>query len=42
LGLAGYDTANGRGVYEVGKVEQYERDPEASRWHMQLGATLTF
>jgi hypothetical protein len=42
LRLAGYDTANGRGVYEAGKVEQFERDPGASRWHMQLGATLTF
>ena len=42
LGLAGYDTANGRGVYEAGPVEQFERDPGAWRWHTQLGATLTF
>jgi hypothetical protein len=42
LRLAGYDAANGRGVYEVQPVEQFERDPNAWRWHMQLGATLTF
>jgi hypothetical protein len=29
-------------VYEVQPVYQFPRDPEASRWHMQLGATLTF
>jgi hypothetical protein len=42
LRLVGYDAANGRGVYEVQPVYQFERDPNAWRWHMQLGATLTF
>jgi hypothetical protein len=42
LRLVGYDTANGRGVYEVQPVRQVERDPNAWRWHMQLGATITF
>ena len=42
LRLTGYDTVNARGVYEVGEVERFERDPGAWRWHMQLGATLTF
>jgi hypothetical protein len=42
LRLAGYDPVNGRGVYEVQPVYQFEREPGAWRWHMQLGATLTF
>jgi hypothetical protein len=42
LRLDHYDSANGRGVYEVQPVYQFERDPGAWRWHMQLGATLTF
>jgi hypothetical protein len=42
LPLVGYDSANGRGVYEVQPVYQFPRDPGGWRWHMQLGATLTF
>jgi hypothetical protein len=42
LRLAGYDTVNRRGVYEVQPIHQFEREPGAWRWHMQLGATLTF
>ena len=34
--------ANGRGVYELVPVYRRQVDVEASRWRMQLGATLTF
>jgi hypothetical protein len=42
LRLDHYDAVNGRGVYEVQPVYQFEREPGAWRWHMQLGATLSF
>jgi Carboxypeptidase regulatory-like domain len=42
LHLVGYDQANQRGVYEVLPVNRKERDFEATRWRMQLGARYTF
>jgi hypothetical protein len=42
LHLAGYDAANQRGVYQVFPVNRRERDIEATRWRMQLGARCTF
>jgi Carboxypeptidase regulatory-like domain/TonB dependent receptor len=42
LQLAGYDGTNGRGVYEPLSVYRRETDAYASRWRLQLGATLSF
>jgi len=42
LQLAGYDQANQRGVYSVFPVNRRERDIEATRWRMQLGARYSF
>ena len=42
LGLVGYDQANGRGIYEVLPVNGGQRDDEATRWRMQLGARYSF
>ena len=42
LDLAGYDGANGRGVYRLVPVFRREIDVEASRWRVQLGGTLSF
>ena len=43
LTLVGYDVEHGRGEYELdtGALGR-EVDVEASRWRMQLGATLSF
>jgi hypothetical protein len=38
----GYDTPNSRGVYEFIPVGRRQIDVEASRWRLQLGATLFF
>jgi carboxypeptidase family protein len=40
--LVGYDAPNGRGVYGLVPVYRREIDVEASRWRLQLGATLHF
>lgn len=42
LRLAGYDATRGRGVYEFRLPDRRQVDIGASRWRMQLGATLTF
>jgi hypothetical protein len=42
MNLVGYDTVNGRGVYELVPVHRGEIDVEGSRWRFQLGATLSF
>ncbi|MFL5537463.1 MAG: hypothetical protein ACJ8J0_00635, partial [Longimicrobiaceae bacterium] len=42
LRLAGYDAARGRGVYEFRLPDRRQIDIQASRWRMQLGATLAF
>ena len=42
LRLVGYDNPNGRGVYELAPVYRRQIDLEASRWRLQLGATLSF
>jgi hypothetical protein len=42
LQLVGYDAPNGRGVYGLAPVSHRQIDPEASRWRLQLGATLSF
>jgi hypothetical protein len=42
MNLLGWDTANGRGVYEPLEVYRREIDVDATRWRMQLGAALTF
>jgi hypothetical protein len=42
LRLAGYDATRGRGVYEFRPPDRRQIDIGASRWRMQLGATLTF
>ena len=42
MNLVGYDALNERGVYEVLEVFRREIDVEASRWRLQLGATLFF
>jgi hypothetical protein len=42
LELLGYDTANGRGVYGLVPVDRHQIDVEASRWRLQLGATVFF
>ena len=42
LRLVGYDDLNGRGVYELNPVYHRQIDADASRWRMQLGATVFF
>jgi hypothetical protein len=42
LRLAGYDAARGRGIYEFLPRNLRQSDVQASRWRMQLGATLGF
>jgi hypothetical protein len=42
LRLTGYDTARGRGVYQFVLPDRRQVDVQASRWRMQLGATLNF
>jgi hypothetical protein len=42
LRLVGYDDARGRGVYELAPVSRRQVDLEASRWRLQLGASLSF
>lgn len=42
LRLAGYDATRGRGVYEFQLPDRRQIDIGASRWRMQLGATLKF
>lgn len=42
LRLIGYDDLNGRGVYELDQVFHRQIDVDASRWRMQLGATVFF
>ncbi|HTK42355.1 MAG TPA: carboxypeptidase regulatory-like domain-containing protein [Gemmatimonadales bacterium] len=42
LDLLGYDVAKGRGVYAFLPVNRSEIDLEASRWRLQLGASLSF
>lgn len=42
LELAGYDVAEGRGVYRWLRPAARAVDPEGSRWRMQLGARYVF
>jgi hypothetical protein len=42
LDFLGWDASNGRGVYGPTDVYRREIDVEASRWRLQLGATVTF
>jgi hypothetical protein len=42
MAFLGYDAAGGRGVYELLPVARREIDREASRWRLQLGATISF
>jgi hypothetical protein len=42
LRLVGYDDAHDRGVYELAPVYHRQIDLDASRWRIQLGATLSF
>ena len=43
LQLVGYDTPHSRGVYElVEGVTRRDIDVEASRWRLQLAATVFF
>ena len=42
LSLVGYDSANGRGIYDFIPRDPQVRDLEATRWRMQLGARYTF
>ena len=42
LRLVGYDAAHGRGVYQFQQPDRHQVEVQASRWRMQLGATLTF
>jgi hypothetical protein len=42
LTLVGYDAPNGRGIYKFNTQDPSVRDPEATRWRMQLGARYTF
>ena len=41
LRLVGYDAARGRGVYQLQLPERRQIDVQASRWRMQLGATVS-
>ena len=42
MNLVGYDAHNARGVYELLSPSLREVDVEASRWRLQLGATVSF
>jgi hypothetical protein len=42
MNLVGYDAPNARGVYELLPVAVRDVDVEASRWRLQLGATVSF
>ena len=42
LQLVGYDTPHSRGVYETVGVARRQIDVDASRWRLQLAATLFF
>jgi hypothetical protein len=42
LRLAGYDQADGRGIYLFQEPDRRQADVQASRWRMQLGAAATF
>jgi hypothetical protein len=42
LRLVGYDEDHDRGLYELARVYYRQTDPDASRWRVQLGATLSF
>jgi hypothetical protein len=42
LRLVGYDAARGRGVYVFQEPDRRQVDVQASRWRMQLGATMSF
>ncbi len=42
MALVGYDTLNSRGVYRLEPVSVRQTDAEASRWRLQLSATLHF
>jgi len=42
LQLVGYDTPNSRGVYTFVPVARRQIDVDASRWRLQLGATVSY
>lgn len=42
LQLVGYDETNGRGIYEVLRIDRNARDNEATRWRLQLGVRYSF
>jgi len=42
LRLVGYDAARGRGVYVFQRPDPGQVEVQASRWRMQLGATIAF
>lgn len=42
LQLVGYDEVNGRGVYDMLRIDRSVRDEEATRWRLQLGARYSF
>jgi hypothetical protein len=42
LHLVGYDRQHSRGVYELVQVSRRQIDAEASRWRLQLGATVSY
>jgi hypothetical protein len=42
LQLVGYDTPNSRGVYTFLPVSRRQIDLDASRWRLQLGATVSY
>jgi hypothetical protein len=42
LRLVGYDTSNSRGIYQFLPVSRRQIELDASRWRLQLGATISF
>lgn len=42
LRLVGYDEVNGRGVYDMLRIDRSVRDEESTRWRLQLGARYSF
>ncbi|MGH7513419.1 MAG: TonB-dependent receptor [Gemmatimonadales bacterium] len=42
LQLVGYDTPNSRGIYQFVPVARHQIDVDASRWRLQLGATVSY
>jgi Carboxypeptidase regulatory-like domain/TonB dependent receptor len=42
LQLVGYDTPNSRGIYTFVPVARRQIDVDASRWRLQLGATVSY